>query len=45
LAAAPVAEVSLSATIAAHETTTASAERRQLTVMFCDFGRLDGALD
>jgi len=36
LAAAPVAEVSLSATIAAHETTTASAERRQLTVMFCD---------
>jgi class 3 adenylate cyclase len=33
---APVAEVNLSATAPAHETTAASAERRQLTVMFCD---------
>jgi class 3 adenylate cyclase len=33
---APVAEVNLSATIHKHETTAASAERRQLTVMFCD---------
>jgi class 3 adenylate cyclase/tetratricopeptide (TPR) repeat protein len=36
LAAAPVAEANLSATAPAHETTTPSAERRQLTVMFCD---------
>src|SRR5499427_4446621 len=35
LAPAPVAEVNLSATTTAHETT-APAERRQLTVMFCD---------
>jgi class 3 adenylate cyclase len=36
LAPAPVAEANLSATAPAHETTTPSAERRQLTVMFCD---------
>jgi class 3 adenylate cyclase/predicted ATPase len=36
LARAPVAEVNLSPTAAKHETTAASAERRQLTVMFCD---------
>src|SRR6516162_7702207 len=36
LAPAPVAEVNLSATTPKHETTAASAERRQLTVMFCD---------
>jgi class 3 adenylate cyclase len=36
LATAPVAEVNLSATTPKHETTAASAERRQLTVMFCD---------
>ena len=36
LAAAPVAEVNLSPTTPKHETTAASAERRQLTVMFCD---------
>ena len=36
LTAAPVAEVNVSASTAAHETTTASAERRQLTIMFCD---------
>jgi class 3 adenylate cyclase/predicted ATPase len=36
LAPAPVAEVNLSATAPAHETTIPSAERRQLTVMFCD---------
>jgi class 3 adenylate cyclase len=36
LANAPVAEVNLSATAATHETTAASAERRHLTVMFCD---------
>src|SRR5262245_34437542 len=36
LAAAPVAEVNLSASPPAHETTATSAERRQLTVMFCD---------
>jgi len=35
LAPAPVAEVSLSATTPTHDTA-ASAERRQLTVMFCD---------
>ena len=36
LAPTPVAEANLSSTTAAHETTTAPAERRQLTVMFCD---------
>jgi class 3 adenylate cyclase len=36
LATAPVAEVNLSPTTPTHETTAASAERRQLTVMFCD---------
>jgi class 3 adenylate cyclase/tetratricopeptide (TPR) repeat protein len=36
LATAPVAEVNLSTTAPTHETTAASAERRQLTVMFCD---------
>jgi class 3 adenylate cyclase len=36
LATAPVAEVNLSPTTPKHETTAASAERRQLTVMFCD---------
>ena len=36
LTAAPAAEVNLSATTPTHETTAASAERRQLTVMFCD---------
>jgi class 3 adenylate cyclase len=36
LAAAPVAEVNLGSTIPKHETTAASAERCQLTVMFCD---------
>ena len=36
LAPAPVADGNLSATAPAHETTTPSAERRQLTVMFCD---------
>jgi class 3 adenylate cyclase len=36
LAPAPVAEVTLSATTATHETAAPSAERRQLTVMFCD---------
>jgi class 3 adenylate cyclase/tetratricopeptide (TPR) repeat protein len=36
LAPTPIAEVDLSATAPTHETTTASAERRQLTVMFCD---------
>ena len=36
LAPAPVAEVNLSATTPAHETASTSAERRQLTVMFCD---------
>jgi class 3 adenylate cyclase len=36
LATAPVAEVNLSAAAAAQETTAASAQRRQLTVMFCD---------
>jgi class 3 adenylate cyclase len=48
LAPAPVADGNLSATAPAHETTAASAERRQLTVMFCDLvgstalsGRLD----
>ena len=34
LATAPVAEVNLGATT--HETTAGSAERRQLTIMFCD---------
>jgi hypothetical protein len=48
LATAPVAEVNLSPSLPKHETTAASAERRQLTVMFCDLvgstalsGRLD----
>ena len=36
LATAPVAEVKLRAIIPTHETTAASAERRQLTIMFCD---------
>src|SRR5215471_18115138 len=36
LATAPVAQVNLNATTPTHETTAASAERRQLTVMFCD---------
>src|SRR5262245_33141554 len=36
LAPASVAEANLSPTSPAHETTAASAERRQLTVMFCD---------
>ena len=36
LAPAPVAAVNFSPTIPRHETTAASAERRQLTVMFCD---------
>jgi class 3 adenylate cyclase/tetratricopeptide (TPR) repeat protein len=36
LTAAPVAEVNLCATIPTRETTAASAERRQVTVMFCD---------
>jgi hypothetical protein len=36
LAPAPIAEVNLSATTRRHETTAASAERRQLTVIFCD---------
>src|SRR5215469_9152563 len=36
LATAPVAEVNLSPTTPTHHTTDASAERRQLTVMFCD---------
>jgi class 3 adenylate cyclase len=49
LATAPVAEVNLSpATIPTTETTAASAERRQLTVMFCDLvgsTALSAALD
>ena len=36
LAPAPVTETNLGAIVPAHETTTPSAERRQLTVMFCD---------
>ena len=36
LAPVPTAEVNLSVTAPTHETTAASAERRQLTVMFCD---------
>src|SRR6516164_911178 len=36
LAPMPVAEATLSATTPTYETTAASAERRQLTVMFCD---------
>src|SRR6516164_4263362 len=36
LATAPVAEVNLSPTTPKHETPAAFAERRQLTVMFCD---------
>jgi class 3 adenylate cyclase len=36
LATTPTAEVNLSPTAPKHETTAASAERRQLTVMFCD---------
>jgi SAM (Sterile alpha motif) domain-containing protein/adenylate/guanylate cyclase family protein len=36
LASAPVAEVNLSPTSPKHKTTAAFAERRQLTVMFCD---------
>ena len=46
LATAPVVEVKLRATT--HETTAASAERRQLTVMFCDLvgsTALSGKLD
>jgi class 3 adenylate cyclase len=36
LASTPAAEVNLSVTAPTHETTAGSAERRQLTVMFCD---------
>ena len=36
LTASPAAEVSVSAATPSNETTAASAERRQLTVMFCD---------
>jgi class 3 adenylate cyclase len=36
LATAPVAEVNVSSTTSSYRTTAASAERRQLTVMFCD---------
>ena len=36
LTTAPIAGVNLGPTTPAHETTAASAERRQLTVMFCD---------
>src|SRR6516164_5168897 len=36
LATAPAAEVNLNATTPTYETTASSAERRQLTVMFCD---------
>jgi class 3 adenylate cyclase len=36
LATAPVAEVNLSETTPTHQTTAAAAERRQLTIMFCD---------
>src|SRR5215471_21412238 len=36
LAPAPAAEVNLSPTTPKRETTAASAERRQLTIMFCD---------
>jgi len=36
LAPTPVAEVNLSLSTPKHESTAASAERRQLTVMFCD---------
>jgi hypothetical protein len=36
LAPTPIAEVNLTTTAPAHETAAASAERRQLTVMFCD---------
>jgi hypothetical protein len=36
LAPTPVAEANLSPTTAGHETAPASAERRQLTIMFCD---------
>jgi class 3 adenylate cyclase/tetratricopeptide (TPR) repeat protein len=36
IATAPIAEVNLSPTTPKHETIAASAERRQLTVMFCD---------
>src|SRR6516164_5603972 len=43
LATAPVAEANLSSTAPTHETTAAAAERRQLTVMFCDLGTLRGA--
>jgi class 3 adenylate cyclase len=32
----PIAEVNVSSTIASHEATAASAERRQPTAMFCD---------
>jgi class 3 adenylate cyclase len=48
LATAPVAEVNLGPTTPRHETTAASAERRQLTVMFCDLvgsTTLSGKLD
>jgi SAM domain (Sterile alpha motif) len=36
LAPTPIAEANLSSTTPAHQTIAASAERRQLTVMFCD---------
>ena len=48
LAPTPVAEGSLSGTTPTHGTTAASAERRQLTVMFCDLvgsTALSGKLD
>jgi class 3 adenylate cyclase/predicted ATPase len=48
LAPAPVAEANLSPATATHETPPASAERRQLTVMFCDLvgsTALSGKLD
>src|SRR5215471_6078466 len=48
LAAAPAAEVNLSSSAPLHETTVPSAERRQLTVMFCDLvgsTALSGKLD
>jgi len=44
LAPASVAEANLSPTTPAHETTAASAERRQLTVMFCDPCGFDRAI-
>jgi class 3 adenylate cyclase len=48
LIAAPAAEANLNATPPTHQTTAASAERRQLTVMFCDLvgsTALSGKLD